>query len=562
MARSGLRAPAASSSAWRSPSLTVAWRPCRQVEALEGLLHEHLGGSAPPLGAEREASSPARTAVTSDARLPSGPRSSGFAYSPLEIRRSTSRATTKSAANSRRRSKVERRCRKIRRACCRSSARALEPRARQGGDRQRRGLSPGLRDRAACALARRSTKRTVVAQRRSGAAMSAASFLVYFVKDESDLVTARLISRSAWAEPMACTGMNEEQALERLELELRTLDGRFEHLLWDEHFEIGKVVVEVRPEVFVQKRRVIGGSHPARARLRLVALTVGGSRWCAELPRAPASLQLVAFARRLEHGQRRAEANHQHGAGRRKGPLAVDFREVASEYILEWRPKLVRKKHASSPARRTPFHLERRRRRLDPSSRRGKLGLQLGEAGHAAPAALLGLPRRKPMVLLVGFSSESVRIAVGQGARAPNFRRHRSRGEPCLGHLPGPRHRRHGLSRHVGAALRGPRRRAPRGGPAAACRPPVRLHRAAHRADSSIAELMLPAMKSGEIQRHRGVPPEELERAELAAPAVVAAFQTLRLSALGPKSVARAHSRVPGAQGAPPRASVPTRCAA
>lgn len=366
--------------------------------------------------------------------------------------------------------------------------------------------------------------------------MSGASFRVYLVKDESGFVTARLISRSARAEPIVSTGMSEEQALERLELELGALDGGFEDFSWDEQFEIGKVRVEVRPEAFVQKRRVIGAQRIplelSYAWSRLPSETPGGApSYRVLLPRYDWSLLLEDLGMAADV-IKQAVSSALTGENARS---LFQFREVANESVVEWRPKLLRKKRAPKRSEPNGFPiLNAVAEDWTEQARRGKLGLRLGEPDHATQNALLEA-RRKPSILLVA------RSGVGKTAWVKELARRSASTEAAESRVwsTSPERIIAGMvylgmweqrCLDVVAELRGEGHFLHVDHVSGFITPRT--------ARSSIAELMLPAMKTGDISVIAECTPEELERAQLVAPAVVAAFQILHLAPLDPESVA------------------------
>jgi ATP-dependent Clp protease ATP-binding subunit ClpC len=179
--------------------------------------------------------------------------------------------------------------------------------------------------------------------------MSRPSFRVYVVRDQRGLFSVRPMARPvAFFTPPSAAGPSEEQALERLEIELAVLDRdseEFGSMLWEEDFQMSSVLVEVRPETFVRKRRVIG-----KERVPL-ELTYAWSRLSSEqsdessgyrvlLPRFDWSFTLEDLSIAPEVLRQSVSS----ALSGEKSRLLFAFREVVAEYVIDWAPKLLRRK--------------------------------------------------------------------------------------------------------------------------------------------------------------------------------------------------------------------------
>ncbi len=366
--------------------------------------------------------------------------------------------------------------------------------------------------------------------------MSAESLRVYVVRDASGLCSGRLITRGP---TIAATAMSEEQLLEKLEPELALFVEEYgsETALWDEHFEIGKVLVEVRPEAFVQKRRVIGKERIP------IELSYAWSLLPSDNPRATPSYRVLlprfGWSFLLEDLSMAADVLKQAVATQLSGENArslFDFREAAAEYVLEWSPKPLRKKRPVERPLGDDFPtVNAVAEDWTDQVRRGKLGLLLGDPDQLVYTGLLA-GERKPSLLLVGPSGVGktawVRELARQTARAGTITSKvwatsaerivagmvylgmwEQRCLDLVAELSGEGHFLYvdRLSAFI----------------------------ASQSARSSIANLMLPAIKSGEISIVAECTDEEYRRAQLQAPALVGALQVVHLKPLEPELAAR-----------------------
>jgi ATP-dependent Clp protease ATP-binding subunit ClpC len=364
------------------------------------------------------------------------------------------------------------------------------------------------------------------------------SLRVYMIRDVSGLTTGRIVPRSGWVD-LAASGMDEEQCLQNLEQDLAKFiaENGAEGLLWDEHFSTSKVLVEVRPEVFVQKRRVIGKDRIpielSYAWSVLPSTTPGGAEsYRVLLPRFGWSFLLEDLAMAADV-LRQTVSTQLSGENARS---LFDFREQAKEYVVEWAPKLLRKKPPRRQRDEDAFStLHSVAEDWTENARRGRLGLHLGDPDHERFTALLA-SERKPSVLLVGPSgvgktawvrelarrmaqteSNATRLWASSADRIMAGMMYLGMWEQrCLdlvAELSGEGHFLYVDRLAAFAATRSDR--------------------------SSIADLLLPALRNREISVIAECTAEEYQRIQLTAPALTGAFQAIHLRPLEPELTAR-----------------------
>ena len=256
--------------------------------------------------------------------------------------------------------------------------------------------------------------------------MSRRSLRVYVVADESDLLTGRLIARAEADAEYVAAGSSEEQVLERLEaLLLKNDDPRdaLEPFLWSEPLHVDTVLVEVRPQVTMNKRVVIG-----RQRIPIELHYAWAALASEQKDGVPAGFRVMlprfGFSIVLEDLGMASEVLRQAVSAALAGEAArtlFEFREAAREYVVDWSPKWRRSKQRKAGFG-TEFHTLRAvAEEWSELGRAGKLGSHFGTVDEARYSKLLRVSA-KPSLLLVGPSgvgkTEWVRELARRAGRA------------------------------------------------------------------------------------------------------------------------------------------------
>src|SRR5687767_10429307 len=88
------------------------------------------------------------------------------------------------------------------------------------------------------------------------------SLVVYFMRDESGLLTGRLVERGFTLLRFVARGADAEAVYAELGAQiaeaLRENPSELDVFLWEEEVQTARIEVEVRPQLKVEKRSVIG----------------------------------------------------------------------------------------------------------------------------------------------------------------------------------------------------------------------------------------------------------------------------------------------------------------
>jgi ATP-dependent Clp protease ATP-binding subunit ClpC len=176
---------------------------------------------------------------------------------------------------------------------------------------------------------------------------------VYFIRHEDGRLTGILIrdwhSPSELA-PAAAYGESEEAVLRRLELLLRERDllgsDPLAHYLWEEPFAVRRVSFAVHPQSTVKKQSVIG-RRQIPLRLSYAWSRLGDDAYRVLLPR-------FGWGLVLEDLEMAGEVLTNLVSAALAGSDAhwiYDFRHAADEYVQEWLPALVARRHVEPEPR-------------------------------------------------------------------------------------------------------------------------------------------------------------------------------------------------------------------
>jgi ATP-dependent Clp protease ATP-binding subunit ClpC len=238
--------------------------------------------------------------------------------------------------------------------------------------------------------------------------VSRRSLRIYIVRDHSGLLTGRLVARSSTRAEYVATGSSEEELCARLQEQLsQNLDPLLasEPFSWSEPLHVDRVVVEVRPQVSLGKRTVIGKQRIPIELCYAWAALVGEER-----QGTPAGFRVMlprfGFWFVLEDLRMAAEVLRQAVSATLAGEAArslFEYREAAHEYVLEWAPRW-RKAKTSNAAAGEEFKVLRSvAEEWSELGRAGKLGRHFGPVDEARYSQLLS-SAQKPSLLLVGPS--------------------------------------------------------------------------------------------------------------------------------------------------------------
>ncbi|HET9953239.1 MAG TPA: AAA family ATPase [Polyangiaceae bacterium] len=256
--------------------------------------------------------------------------------------------------------------------------------------------------------------------------MSRISLRVYFVEDESGLLTGKLIARSSTRNEYLATGTTEEEVLARLgaQFDADSATEQLESFIWSEPLHVDRVVVEVRPQSSVGKRMVIG-----KQRIPIELHFVWAALQGEQRDGTPAGFRVMlprfGFAIVIEELRMAAEVLRQVVSAALTGESArslFEFREVKREYVVDWSPRLRRARRTPAVQRESFDVLRSVAEDWCELAAAGKLGAHQGPANEAEYLELIHA-RVKPSVLLVGPSGVGKTEWVKELAR----RAHRAR---------------------------------------------------------------------------------------------------------------------------------------
>jgi ATP-dependent Clp protease ATP-binding subunit ClpC len=360
---------------------------------------------------------------------------------------------------------------------------------------------------------------------------------IHLVGDGAGLWTGRLVARADTFHEVTASAHSDDEVLSRIRARLEELiesdPDVLEPFLWSEELSIASVRVEVRPQAMLGKRSVIGkGKIPLELSYLFAALS-GGEGYRVLLPRFGWSFVLEELAMAPEV-LRQAVSSALGGASPRS---VFEFREAAVERVLDYSPKLGKK-------RREPDALFERFETLrqiaedwSALGRAGKLGAHFGPV-DADRYSELCAAERKPSLLVVGPSGVGKTAWVKElarrlGSAAAGNREDRARlwatsadrimaGMKYLGMW-------EARCLEIVAELSGEGHWLYVDRLAALARP--------QSGASSIADLLLPAAAAGEISLIAEATEQELARLVVEAPGLVSAFNVVRLEPPAPEQV-------------------------
>lgn len=238
--------------------------------------------------------------------------------------------------------------------------------------------------------------------------MSRHSLRIYVVRDHSGMLTGRLIARSPTRSEYVATGANEEELCARFQ-ELLGAEADPERACapfhWVETLHVDKVLVEVRPQVTLGKRTVIGKQRiPIELSYAWAALVAEERRG------TPAGFRVMlprfGFWFVLEDLQMAADVLRQAVSASLAGEEArslFEYREAAHEYVLSWSPRFRKAKPTTENDDEDLKLLHSVAEEWTELGRAGKLGRHFGPVDEQRYTKLL-TSSSKPSLLLVGPS--------------------------------------------------------------------------------------------------------------------------------------------------------------
>jgi ATP-dependent Clp protease ATP-binding subunit ClpC len=238
--------------------------------------------------------------------------------------------------------------------------------------------------------------------------MSRPSLRIYVVRDHSGMLTGRLVARSATRAEYVVTGASEDELYTRLQEQLSAqLDPQeaVQPFSWTEPLHVDKVLVEVRPQVTLGKRTVIG-----KQRIPIELCYAWAALASEERRGTPAGFRVMlprfGFWFVLEDLHMAADVLRQAVSATLAGEAArslFEYRETAREYVLEWAPRWRKAKTANEDADEELKVLRSVAEDWSELARAGKLGSHFGPADEQRYGKLLAASQ-KPSLLLVGPS--------------------------------------------------------------------------------------------------------------------------------------------------------------
>ncbi|MFO0564784.1 MAG: AAA family ATPase [Polyangiaceae bacterium] len=369
-----------------------------------------------------------------------------------------------------------------------------------------------------------------------------ASLRVWLAEDPSGLLSARLVPRAPSHVSFQVAAISEEEALAELssvlvralELDPQALDD----FQWTEELRVDQVRVEVRPQSLLGKRSVIG-KEPIPVTFTYAYAELGdrrrpedGGGFVVIVPRFGWSFVLEDLGMAAEV-LRQALAADLVGASARS---VFDFREVKSERVLDWRPKRISQKQGEPDPLAGHYDTVRQvAEDFTELARAGKLPPHYGEH-DAASLARAQSSADGPSILLVGPAGvgktawvRELARRLPRGASALESRRVFATSadrilagmqylgmweERCLALVAELAGDGHFLYVDHLLPLTRPRSNA-----------------------SSIADLFLPALESGDVRLIAEATPAELAELKVRAPTLLSVFQLVELDPPSPREL-------------------------
>ncbi|MFZ5890809.1 MAG: AAA family ATPase [Myxococcota bacterium] len=369
--------------------------------------------------------------------------------------------------------------------------------------------------------------------------MSRRSLRVYFVRDHSGMLSGRLVARSSTRAEYVATAASEEEVLAQLQRQLASQDdpqAACEPFLWSETLHVDKVLVDVRPQVSIGKRTVIG-----KQRIPLELSFAWAALASEDRHGIPAGIRVMlprfGFWFVLEEVSMAGEVLRQAVSATLAGEEArslFEYREAQHEYVLEWAPRWRKRRPVAADAENFPV-LRAVAEEWAELARAGKLGSHFGPVDEARYTSLLAA-EQKPSLLLIGASGVGKTAWVRELARRAGRAREKDAavcvwatsadrimaGQSYLGMW-------EQRCLELQSELRGE-------GHFLFVDRLVALTRGRTGA-SSIADFLLPAMAEGAISVIAECSPEEHERLQATHASLLACFQQVRFEALTTEQV-------------------------
>jgi ATP-dependent Clp protease ATP-binding subunit ClpC len=232
--------------------------------------------------------------------------------------------------------------------------------------------------------------------------MSKKSFRVYFVTHLDGRTTGILLRTWSWffdRRAPSAYGASEDDVLEQLEEQLHgmiaTGSDVLERYLWDEDLGIRTITVEVHPQTSVKKKAVIG-KRKVPLRLTYLHAKIGGGGYRVMLPRFGWQFILEDLSV-AEDVLRQAVSSALLGESSRS---LYDFRTEGDESVRDWSPRVREAAERVKPAEDEMPVLREVAEELVEKAARGKLPAILGESPELAETEPL-FERDPPASLLV-----------------------------------------------------------------------------------------------------------------------------------------------------------------